>query len=159
MNTILVLGVVVVALLVSAIMWEAGDIVKLYARRTVYDIEDFKEREKEYKFYATFNHENNIMWRSHFISAFIATVLIYFYMKNYSRGGTLELDSFAILLIIFLIYYLTHMYRNFHIYRVMASKVKSDYHILEDIGRKKKSSHRNDRNHSSHRKNMKRNLK
>ena len=121
-------------LLYGALRWEANDIKKIYARRKVYEIKNFKEREKEYKFYATFNHENHIMWRSLFISACIASVIIYIYLKNYFSQERIALDCFVILFVIFLVFYLMHIYRNFHIYRVMASKVRKDYSVMESIG-------------------------
>lgn len=131
--TLIFLSAIVLFLLYGALRWEANDIKKLYARRNVYEIKNRKEREKEYKFYATFNHENHIMWRSLFISSFIASVIIYIYFKNFSNSKNLELDSFVVLFTIFLVFYLTHLYRNFHIYRVMASKVRKDYSVMENI--------------------------
>lgn len=128
--------IVCILVLLGALYWEYLDIKKVYARRTVYDITDPVEKEKEYKFYSTFMHDNNIMWRSFYISAVIATLLLYFYLKNYSKG-TLETDCVAILLIMFLVFYLVHTYRSFHFYRVLASKVRSDYYVMDNIGGEK----------------------
>lgn len=135
--TVAFLSLVVLGLLYCAMKWESNDIKKFYARRPVYDIKDPVEREKEYMFYSTFNAENHIMWRSLFMSATIASVVIYLFLKNYSDPKKMELNCFVILFIVFLIYYLTHIYRNFHVYRVMASKVKKNVYIMETIGEKK----------------------
>jgi hypothetical protein len=126
------------AILLCALNWEYQDIKKVYAKRTVHDIIDPIEKEKEYKFYSTFIHDNNIMWRSLYISTVLSTVFIYFYLKNYSRGSV-ESHCFAILIIVFLTFYLVHMYRDFHFYRVLASKVRTDYYVMDNIGGKAKA--------------------
>jgi hypothetical protein len=129
--------VVVIALAYGALVWEGGDIKKAYARRNVYDIEDQKEREEEYKFYATYNYENNISWRMFFIAGVIATLILYVFLKNYADPEQMELNSFVMFFIIFIVYYLSHSYRSFHLYRVMASKIKKDLNPMETMGGKK----------------------
>jgi len=135
--TILFLSLLVLTILFGAVKWELNDIAKIYARRNVYDITNPKEKEKEYKFYSAFNYENHIVWRSLFVASVMASVTIYIYLKNYANLENLELTCFVVLFIIFTMYYIVHMFRNFHMYRVMASKVKKDYQIMETIGEKK----------------------
>jgi hypothetical protein len=132
--TIIFLAIVTIAIAYNAICWEANDIAKLYARPRLHELKDESEKEKELMFYATFNHENNIMWRSLFLTGIIATICIYMYMKNAYSSENAELSAFIILAIIFLTNYMNHIYRNFHIYRVMASKVRPEYHVMETIG-------------------------
>jgi hypothetical protein len=97
--------------------------------KPVYKIKDFKEREKLYRFYGAFNYENNIMWRSLFISACIAACFIYLVFKYYP--GNTELNTLIVLYIVFITYYFTQIYKHFHMYRVMASNVKPGIKILE----------------------------
>jgi hypothetical protein len=114
----------VLILLYWAVRWEASDIRKLYAKKPLRTLPK-KSRVKELTFYATYNSENNIMWRSLFISAVIISVLLYLYLKNYGTYNSCETHGFVILFSVFLTSYMMHIYRTFHIYRVMTSKVRS----------------------------------
>lgn len=133
LKILIFLGTVVLILVFYAIKWEASDIKKVYSRRNVYDIKNIKEREKEYKFYSTYNHSNNIMWRSIFICAVISSIVIYLFLKKYGNKYNMEMNIFPVMFIIFIVFYFNHQYRSFHIYRVMASKINKYSYIMDNI--------------------------
>lgn len=132
---IVFLSIIIIIIAYNAICWEANDIAKIYARPRLHELSS-TEKDKELMFYATFNHDNNIMWRSLFLTAIIATTCIYIYLKNAYSPENAEISGFVILFVIFFANYMNHIYRNFHIYRVMASKVRPEYHVMETIGAK-----------------------
>jgi hypothetical protein len=121
-----------VILLYGAIRWESADIKKIWHAPPVYDITDRKKREKELVWYGTFNYENAITWRFNYISIFISCLLIYIFLTKYSKPEEPFLNTFVIGIIVFTLFYFGSCYRTFHIYRVMASKLKKSLKILEE---------------------------
>ena len=122
MITYIILCIFIV-LLVAAIYWESKDFTRIFNREPLYKIKNKKKRLQEYRFYGLFNAENNIMWRSLYVSAVIVILLIAYYFSQVFPNVSLGLGSYiAIFIMIFMVHYLCHNYRVFHLYRVMASK-------------------------------------
>lgn len=124
MITYIVLAILIL-LLFLAIYWESKDFTRIFNRKPLYTIKNRKERTQEYRFYGLFNSENNIMWRSLYVSAVIAVLLIAYYFNQVSPDVSLKLGTYiTIFIIIFMVYYLSHHYRVFHLYRVMGGKFR-----------------------------------
>jgi len=116
------IGTFIMLILVTAIYWEYKDQKRLEKRNRIKDIKDPKERIKEYEFYGTFNYENNVNWRSIFIGSFISSLVIYLSLKNVLNCN---FNTYYILfIIIFLVYYFISDFKKFHLYRLMANKVR-----------------------------------
>jgi len=117
-------------LLVLAIYWEVKDIQRLDSRKPVYKIKDPKEKEREMEFYACFNAENNIQWRGIFIMTTVATLLILYVIYQFYPDCINVNMAFLIFAAIILVFYIGHIFRQFHVYRPMCAKVKKDKTIL-----------------------------
>ena len=125
----LIVSLICIIVTILAFFWEFRDYLRLQRKKCVYDIKDPDEKEKEYIFYSTFNYENFIVWRSIFIQSGISTLLIVFVMKTF--GMKIQISHAIIFLfIIFLVFYFGANFKNFHLWRVMASKIKPDIAIL-----------------------------
>jgi hypothetical protein len=105
-----------------AIWWEFQDYHRIYNRPAILEIEDKKKRIKELKFYATYNSENNIIWRSQFIISYISMGLISYILK-YKNIVIEPPIYFLMFMVIFLVQYFANNFKTFHLYRVMSSKV------------------------------------
>jgi len=126
MNKLIIIGLI---LLFLAFFWELKDYNRLHKRPNIYKIKSTREKIKELKFYATYNSENNIFWRSIFIISFLAVFAIYNMLKMHN----IQLDENMLILTftcIFLIQYFAWNFKVFHLYRVMTSKISSDKKIL-----------------------------
>jgi len=117
-------------LLALAIYWEVKDIQRLDSRVPIHKIKSEKMRKRELEFYACFNAENNIQWRGTFIMTTVATLLTLYIIHQF-QPGCLDINM-AILIFgaILLVFYIGVIFRNFHVYRPMCSKVKKDKIIL-----------------------------
>lgn len=121
-----IIYIIILAVLCLSVYWEYKDNRRLENKKHISEIKTAKGRIKEYEFYGAFNYENNVQWRTVYIGAFISTLLLYTTVK-------LNVDSekyMYIFLTIFLVYYFITNFRTFHLYRIMASKVKSNSIIL-----------------------------
>jgi len=115
-------------LLILAIYWEVSDYSRIANRARISELEG-EDREKEYTFLSCFNYENNVRWRSIFIAATIATILIAAVLSLFEvcYGAGLIILVFAA---VFVSVYGVEVFRSFHMYRPMCSKVKEDLVIL-----------------------------
>ena len=126
MNKLVILGL---ALLLLAFFWELKDYKRLHKRPSLSKIKDPKQKIKELKFYASYNSENNIFWRSIFIISFLSVFVIYNLLKTYN----VNLDENMLIIIflcIFLVQHFAWNFKVFHLYRVMTSKISTDKKIL-----------------------------
>ena len=119
--------VIVVFILILAVYWEAKDYNRISKRPPISSVEK-KDKLREYKFYACFNSENNVMWRNIYISSVLSIILIGFVLKTYHPDVTFSWKIY--LVCIFLTFYISNHFRTFHLYRVMTSKIKPDLTIL-----------------------------
>lgn len=126
-----IFGIILLLLLIMAIKFEKDDMSRISKRQEVYSIKNRKKREKEYIFYGSFNSENNIMWRSIYISTFISVAcIIYMLRYTFPQINFKLIHAIMIFAIIFLIFYGSNIFRTFHFYRVMTSKLKKRTTIL-----------------------------
>lgn len=115
---------------ILAIYWEKQDYTRINNRPPIHEMEKSKKM-SELKFYACFNSENNVMWRNLYISTIISYLAIVFVFRTYHPEFRLSWQcSIGVIFFIFLIFYMVHNYRSFHLYRVMSSKIKPDMIIL-----------------------------
>jgi len=122
------LFIIIIVILLLSIYWEFKDNDRINKRKKISDIKDDEERRKEYEFYGTFNYENNVQWRTIFIGAFISTIILYFLLvKNKSINKVYYIYIF---LIIFITYYTICQFRTFHLYRIMANKIRQNDLII-----------------------------
>ena len=105
-----------------AVYWEIKDISRIDQRIPIEDIPP-EEQKKEYIFYSTFNYENAVTWRMNYISAFVATLFIFFAL-SYTGYKVNPATALVIFFIIFFVYYYFDNFKSFHFWRTMASKVK-----------------------------------
>ena len=120
-----------IILLFLAIFWEAKDYQRLEARVPINKITDKRKREKELHFYACFNAENNIEWRGIFIMTFVSTLLITYLISEFYPDQPLDINLLLLTFgSIILVFYIGHMFRSFHLYRNMCSKVRCDRTII-----------------------------
>lgn len=118
-------------LLVLAILWEAKDYQRLEARTPLNKITNKDKKEKELQFYACFNAENNIQWRGIFIMTFVSTLLITYLITEFYPNQPLNINLlFLVFGAIILVFYIGHMFRSFHLYRNMCSKVRCDQTVI-----------------------------
>lgn len=122
---------ILILLLIMAVKFEKDDMTRVSKRPPVYLIKDRKKREREYLFYGTFNSENNIMWRSIYISTFISVFCIIYMLKHTFPDTKFNIiHAIIIFAIIFFVFYGSNIYRTFHFYRLMSSKLKKSMMIL-----------------------------
>jgi len=126
-----------IALLVLAIIWETGDYMRLQKRPPLSEIDE-EDQEDELIFYGCFNRENNAYWKHLYIIAWISTGLIWAALwafdirvdLNFNVYASRQKPSFLLIVLIFviilLISYIVTNFRQFHLYRVMCSKIKED---------------------------------
>ena len=129
--------IVVIAILAS--WWEYSDHCRLLERKSLKDLPE-EEREDELKFYACYNSDNRVSWRTLFLASLISTILIWyllyvfgvkvklqtsFYSEKYYREPSFNI-LLAIFLIIFIIFYIFDHLKEYHLYRKISSKVKDD---------------------------------
>jgi hypothetical protein len=120
----------VIIIFILAIYWEHIEYYRLSIRPHLSKVPKGK-RLNELRFYATFNSDNNVIWRRFFITAVLCVIAITFIINTYHPNVSLSWQAnMAILFFIFLLFYATENYRVFHLYRVMSSKVKRDTVIL-----------------------------
>ena len=119
-------------LLVGALYWEKCDILKIWNMKPVHTIKNKKYRKLKEQFIATFMYKNNIMWRSIYISATISIFIIGIFMRYYASTSLIK-TLIMMFFVIFIVFYFTHIYRTFHIYRVLASKIDRKLLIMEDM--------------------------
>ena len=116
------IAIIIILLFAAALYWEYKDLQRLEKRKRIKDIKDSKERIKEYEFHGVFNYENNVQWRTIFICSFISTITIYLFLNNTLNC---KFNTYYILfIIIFLVYYFMSDLKKFHLYRIMANKVR-----------------------------------
>lgn len=115
--------------LVLALYWEAQDSKRLEARPHIYQIDDPVQREREYIFHACFNVDNNIQWRTIYIAAIVSALFI-FYLLYYLKYPVSIPLFFMIVVIMVIVFYIVNIFRTFHLYRVMCSKVKPDLTVI-----------------------------
>ncbi len=123
--------IALVILLILAIYWEAKDIIRLDSRKPIDRIKNLELREKELHFYACFNSENNIQWRGIYIMSFVVTLLISYLISEFYSDKCFDVNlSFLVFGSIVLVFYIGNVFRSFHVYRPMCSKVRCDKTIL-----------------------------
>jgi len=123
MRAAIIVLILMILMFSLAFYWEVSDYLRLEKKRTVYDIKDKKEKEREYIFYSTFNYENAVTWRAIYISSGFATILIYYILSATGAPVTLETIIAVFFMIFFVLYYMDN-FKSFHMWRVMASKIK-----------------------------------
>lgn len=114
--------VILSILLGLGIMWEKKDYGRIEKSPKVYHMNDLAEREEWYKFYASFQYQNTVCWRSNYISAVAATFVLYFILGTAGVKLSIRI-TIIMLLIIFLIFYFADNFKTFHFWRVISSKV------------------------------------
>lgn len=114
-----------IVLFILAVFWEFKDNGRLVNRKNIYEIQDEQQKIKEYEFYGTFNYYNNIQWRMIFVSTTITVLIIYISFSNQLKNISWTFYMY-VFLIIFLVFYLSNHFKTFHIYRIMANKVKKN---------------------------------
>ena len=124
----ILLLIILLFLLIAAFYWEFKDHNRIISRPQVNTLSpDLQNR--EYVFYACFNYENNIKWRTLFICSIISTLLITYILYAFHFAITVPL-VLLIIGAIFFVFYGCEIFQNFHLYRQMCSKVKPDINIL-----------------------------
>lgn len=114
--------IIAIILLLLALFWEFKDYSRLQKRPMISKLKTSKDKLKELKFYACYNSENAIFWRSGYIVAAITVYLIYLSSKMFNT----ELNEHLLILMflsVFLTQYFMNNFKTFHLYRVMSSKV------------------------------------
>lgn len=124
MEILLLIGI---CLLILALYWEAKDYQRLSKKPDIKDIKGAKEKLEELKFYACFNSENNITWRSFFINSFCMTIVLAFLINIFTDMTSKTKKEFLILafVTVFFIQYFSNNFKTFHLYRLMSAKVRS----------------------------------
>lgn len=135
------LVIVGLILLILAIYWEYQDHDRLKDRPDIDEIDE-EDRLNEYLFYGCFNAENRVSWRNIYIASFISVLLIWYILIifNFAPRMTLTLcnsggrPSLNILILIFItifcIFYIVDQFREYHLYRDMCAKIRTDKCIL-----------------------------
>ena len=136
-----ILIIVGLILLVLAIYWEYRDHDRLKDRPNIDEVDE-EDRIDEYLFYGCFNAENRVSWRNIYIATFISVLLIWYILIIFNFAPRMSLSlcnmggrpSMNILILIFVaifcIFYIVDQFREFHLYRDMCAKVRSDKCVL-----------------------------
>lgn len=136
-----ILIIVALILLVLAIYWEYQDHERLKDRPTIDEVDE-DDRIDEYLFYGCFNAENRVSWRNIYIATFISVLLIWYILIIFNFAPRMSLSlcnvsgrpSINILILIFVaifcIFYIVDQFREFHLYRDMCAKIRTDKCVL-----------------------------
>ena len=125
---ILYLFLILIVFLILALFWEYKDYFRLYARPNVNTLTS-AQQQRELIFYGCFNYENKVEWRSILIGTILSTLLIWYILLQFRldvSGNMIILIALSILGI----FYILDTFKNFHLYRVMCSKIKPELTIL-----------------------------
>ena len=136
----LVVAIIIIVILAAlAAWWEYNDHCRLLDRKKIKDLPE-DEREEELKFYACYNSENRVSWRTLFLASLISTALIWylllifgvktkmrlpFHSEDYYKEPSFNL-LIAVFLIVFIIFYIFDHLKEHHLYKKMSSKVKDE---------------------------------
>jgi hypothetical protein len=123
MEILLLIGI---CLLILALYWEFKDYQRLYKKPPIKDIKGAKEKLEELKFYACFNSENNITWRSFFINSFCIVIVLAFLLNVFTDMTSKKKKEFLIIAFstVFFVQYFSNNFKTFHLYRLMSAKVR-----------------------------------
>lgn len=128
----LIIIVVAILVLAFAIKSEVNDHAGVHARKPLSQIYDPEERLRELQFYACFDWENNVVWRSAYISTFIFVLILYFILSQFNVKLNFAFYP-LIFLVLFFILFFTSNYKAFHLYRDICFNVRSDCIALKPI--------------------------
>ena len=119
--------------LVLAIWLEVQDYGRLNSRPPIDEICGDSEKEKEKRFYACYNYENAIDWRSIYLASFMATVVLSVILELIGYHWLADGKYYVPLIIITIVFIAFHTiwtFKRFHLHRVMCSKVDDRIHIM-----------------------------
>ena len=126
-----VIYAICLVLLVLALKWELADNKRIVDAKNIDQIKTNKEKEIYYKFLAKFPYENAINWRLIYITSVFCALSIRFVFYLYNKDIIISNDILLfIFFIVFLNFYLSSGFKQFHFYRILASKADPNITIL-----------------------------
>lgn len=120
---------IVLVFFILAFMWEYKDYSRLQKRPSISSLPQ-QRRNRELAFYGCFNYENRVEWRMIFIGSVLSTVCIWYVLKYVANVQVQHNIMILIGFIIMGIFYILSAFKQFHLFRVMCSKIKPNLTIL-----------------------------
>ena len=129
---LIIFGIILVIIFILALYWEIADYNRLQNRPPLNELpEDQKAQELE--FYGCYNYQNAIYWRSTYIGAFLGSLLaaLLLELTDYKWFEAQKYYvPFVIFVGVFVIGHILITFKDYHLYRVMCSKIDDDLEII-----------------------------
>lgn len=129
---LIVLGIILIILFILALWWEVNDYIRLQNRTPVSEIDE-EDQSKELKFYGCYNYQNAIYWRGTFIGAFLGAIIssLLLELTDYKWMSTKKYYvPFVIFVGVFVIFHILMTFKDYHLFRIMCSKIDDDMEIV-----------------------------